>query len=295
MTAYAELHALSNFTFLRGASHPEELVEAAAELGYTALAITDECSVSGVVKAHVAARNFSFKKFIIGSEFRLDTGLKLVALAQSRSGYARLCRLITDGRRAAEKGSYKLTPDAFTDGLPDCLLLWIPDRQLQLQAQDRWICDAFRERLWIAVELLADGLEHQRLDQLQSLGRTLDLPLVASGDVHMHRRSRRMLQDTITAIREKVTVDRAGFMLYPNGERYLRSPELVATIYPAELIQETLHIAGLIDFSLDEICYEYPHELVPDGETPTTFLRHLSEQGMRRRWPDGAPKKSWSS
>ncbi len=291
MIAYAELHALSNFTFLRGASHPEELVEAAAELGYTALAITDECSVSGVVRAHVAARNFSFKKLIIGSEFRLDTGLKLVALAQSRTGYARLCRLITDGRRVAEKGSYKLTPDAFTDGLPDCLLLWIPDSQLQLQAEDRWICDAFRERLWIAVELLADGLEHQLLDRLQGLSRTLGLPLVASGDVHMHRRSRRMLQDTITAIREKVTVDRAGFTLYPNGERYLRSPELIATIYPAELIQETLHITDLIDFSLDELRYEYPHELVPDGQTPGIYLRHLSEQGMRRRWPDGAPQK----
>jgi len=286
---YAELHALSNFTFLRGASHPEELVESAAELGYSALAITDECSVSGIVRAHMVAKNCELKKLIIGSEFRLDTGLKLVALAQNRAGYARLCRLISDGRRAAEKGSYKLTADAFSDGLPDCLLLWIPDSSLQ--AEHRWICDAFRERLWIAVELLADGLEHQRLDRLQGLSRTLGLPLVASGDVHMHRRSRRILQDTITAIREKVTVDRAGFALYPNGERYLRSPELIASTYPAELIEETLHIAGLTDFSLDEICYEYPHELVPDGETPTSFLRQLTEQGMQRRWPDGAPQK----
>jgi error-prone DNA polymerase len=286
---YAELHALSNFTFLRGASHPEELVESAAELGYIALAITDECSVSGIVRAHVAAKNCGLEKLIIGSEFRLDSGLKLVALAQNRAGYARLCRLISDGRRAAEKGSYKLTPDAFSDGLPDCLLLWIPERPLQ--AGDRWICDAFRERLWIAVELLADGLEHQRLDRLMSVSRMLDLPLVASGDVHMHRRSRRMLQDTITAIREKVTVDRAGFALYPNGERYLRSPELIASIYPAELIQETLHIAGLANFSLDEIHYEYPHELVPDGQTPRSYLRQLSEQGMRRRWPGGAPQK----
>jgi len=289
MVAYAELHALSNFTFLRGASHPEELAETAAELGYAALAITDECSVSGVVRAHMAAKDCGLEKLIIGSEFRLDTGLKLVALAQNRAGYARLCRLITDGRRAAEKGSYKLTPDAFSDGLPDCLLLWIPDKPLQ--AEDRWICDAFPERLWIAVELLADGRERERLERLRDTGSTLDLPLVACGDVHMHRRSRRMLQDTITAIREKVTVDRAGFALYPNGERYLRSPELIATIYPEELTRETLEIAGRIDFSLDEICYEYPDELVPDGQTPSVYLRHLTEQGMQRRWPDGIPEK----
>jgi len=289
MVAYAELHALSNFTFLRGASHPEELAETAAELGYAALAITDECSVSGVVRAHMAAKDCGLEKLIIGSEFRLDTGLKLVALAQNRAGYARLCRLITDGRRAAEKGSYKLTPDAFSDGLPDCLLLWIPDKPLQ--AEDRWICDAFPERLWIAVELLADGRERERLERLRDTGSTLDLPLVACGDVHMHRRSRRMLQDTITAIREKVTVDRAGFALYPNGERYLRTPELIATIYPEELTRETLEIAGRIDFSLDEICYEYPDELVPDGQTPSVYLRHLTEQGMQRRWPDGIPEK----
>jgi error-prone DNA polymerase len=291
MIAYAELHALSNFSFLRGASHPEELVETAAQLGYAALAITDECSVSGIVRAHMAAKDCGLEKLVIGSEFRLETGLKLVALAQNRAGYARLCRLITEGRRAAEKGSYRLTPDAFTDGLPDCLLLWIPDNRLKLAAEDRWICDAFDRRLWIAVELLADGRERQRLGLLRDLGSALDLPLLASGDVHMHRRSRRMLQDTITAIRKKVTVDRAGFALYPNGERFLRTPESIATIYPAELIRETFKISRLIDFSLDEIRYEYPDELVPDGETAASYLRQLSEQGMRTRWPDGIPQK----
>jgi error-prone DNA polymerase len=291
MTAYAELHALSNFSFLRGASHPEELVEAAARLGYSALAITDECSVSGIVRAHMAAKDCGLEKLVIGSEFRLSTGLKLVALAQNRAGYARLCRLISKGRRAAEKGSYLLSPEAFDDGLPDCLLLWIPDRRLTLAAEDCWICDAFDQRLWIAVELLADGLERQRLARLQGLSCDLALPLVASGDVHMHRRSRRMLQDTLTAIRKKVTVDRAGFALYPNGERYLRSPELIARIYPDELVRETLEIAGKVDFSLDEIRYEYPDELVPEGETAASYLRQLSEQGMRTRWPDGVPRK----
>ena len=129
------------------------------------------------------------------------------------------------------------------------------------------------------MELLADGLEHQRLEQLLRLSRTLGLPLVASGDVHMHRRSRRMLQDTVTAIREKVTIDRAGFALYPNGERYLRSPELITSIYPAELIEETLHIASLTEFSLDEICYEYPHETGSRGRNTNKFFASVDTAG----------------
>jgi error-prone DNA polymerase len=290
-SSYAELHTLSNFTFLRGASYPEELVHKAAELGYEALAITDECSVSGIVRAHIAAKEYGLKELIIGSEFRLSESLKLVALAQNRRGYARLCRLITEGRRAAEKGSYRLQPAAFADGLPDCLMLWIPDNRLLLDDNDRWILEAFRGRLWIAVEQLADGLERERLLRLQSLGLTLHLPLVASGDVHMHCRERRALQDTVTAIRLGTTLDRAGFALYPNGERYLRSRKRLATIYPAELRQQTLRIAGMIDFSLDELRYEYPDELVPAGETPASHLRKLSEEGMRRRWPEGVPVK----
>ncbi|MCZ6810146.1 MAG: error-prone DNA polymerase [Proteobacteria bacterium] len=291
MTAYAELHALSNFTFLRGASHPEELVQTAASLGYEALALTDECSVSGIVRAHVTAKDCGLKKLIVGSELRLVSGLKLVVLARNRAGYTQLCRLITCGRRAAEKGSYKLTADDFTDGLPDCLVLWIPGNQLLLCAEDAWITAAFRDRLWIAVELLADGLERQRLERLQHLAEALDLPLVASGDVHMHCRERRALQDTVTAIREGLTLDRAGFALYSNGERYLRSRAVVGSIYPAELLTETLRIADAIQFSLDELRYEYPDELVPDGMTPTTYLRQLSVEGMHQRWPDGVPQK----
>ena len=291
MTAYAELHALSNFTFLRGASHPEELVETAAGLGYEALAITDECSVSGIVRAHMTAKEVGLKKLIIGSEFRLESGLKLVVLVRSRAGYTALCQLITRGRRAAEKGHYKVTADDFADGLSDCLVLWIPANQLLLSADDVWITEAFRGRLWVAVELLADGLERLRLEQLQHLSQALDLPLVAAGDVHMHCRERRALQDTVTAIREGVTLDRAGHALYPNGERYLRPRQVIDRLYPRALLAETQHIASLIDFSLDELHYEYPHEIVPEGETPTSWLRHLTEEGMRKRWPAGTPAK----
>jgi error-prone DNA polymerase len=291
MTAYAELHALSNFTFLRGASHPEELVERAAKLAYAALAITDECSVSGIVRAHVAAKEYGLKKLLAGAELQLENHLRIVVLARNRSGYAQLCRLISHGRRAAEKGSYRLEPDDFRDGLPDCFVLWVPGNRLLFGEKDSWLLDAFRNRLWIAVELLADGLERQRLSRLRSLGKALDLPLVASGDVHMHNRRRRALQDTVTSIREGVTLDRAGFALHPNGERYLRSMATIARTYPAALLQETLHIAAGIQFSLDELCYEYPDELVPVGESPTSYLRKLTEEGMQKRWPGGAPPK----
>jgi len=288
---YAELHALSNFTFLRGASHPEELVETAAKLGYEALAITDECSMSGIVRAHSAAKEFGLRKLIIGSEFRLQSGRKLVALAQNRNGYASLCRLISNARRAAEKGRYELTRTAFDDGLPNCLVLWVPGQDFVLDVEDHWVRETFRDRLWIAVELLADGRQREQLARLREEGRRLKLPLVACGDVHMHRRARRIVQDAVTAIRHGTTIDNAGFMLYPNGERHLRSLETLQRIYPAELLAETMHIANAIDFSLDELRYEYPDELVPDGETPATYLRQLTEQGMQQRWPDGVPHK----
>ena len=291
MSGYAELHALSNFTFLRGASHPEELVETAAALGYEALAITDECSMSGIVRAHTAAKQHGLKKLIFGSELQLRSGRKLVALAQNREGYAALCELVTKARRAADKGSYALTRLAFEAGLPGCVVLWVPDATLSLDVEDHWIRETFRDRLWIAVELLADGRQREQLERLRAEGQRLKLPLVACGDVHMHCRSRRILQDTLTAIREGVTVDKAGFALYPNGERHLRSLKVLQHVYPRELLAETVRIADTINFSLDELHYEYPDEVVPDGQTPASYLRSLTEQGMRRRWPDGVSRK----
>jgi error-prone DNA polymerase len=288
---YAELHALSNFTFLRGASHPEELVETAAQLGYDALAITDECSMSGIVRAHAAAKEFGLRKLIIGSELRLYSGRKLVVLAQNRRGYAALCRLITKARRVAEKGQYELKRSDFEGGLPDCLVLWVPDQDFTLDVEDHWIRETFRDRLWIAVELLADGRQREQLAKLREEGRRLALPLVAAGDVHMHCRARRILQDAVTAIRHGTTVDNAGFALYPNGERHLRPLDVLQHIYPADLLEETVRIADAIDFSLDELCYTYPNEIVPENETPATYLRTLTEEGMQRRWPQGVPEK----
>jgi error-prone DNA polymerase len=291
---YAELHCITHFTFLRGASHPQELVERALALGYTALAITDECSVGGVVRAHMAAKGKPLK-LLIGAEFRLECGLRFVALAIDRRGYGRLCRLITRGRRAAQKGSYSLTrADVEQNGLERCFILWLPTLERpaagHIQAAEaRWLAERFTGKLRIAVEMLRDGADGERLAILGAIGRDLNVPLVASGDVHMHVRNRRGLQDALTAIRLGTPVAAAGWGLHPNGERYLRERERLGRLYPRELLDATLAIACQCTFSLNELRYEYPHELVPQGETPTSHLRNLTELGARKRWPEGVP------
>jgi error-prone DNA polymerase len=284
---YAELHCLSNFTFLRGASHPAELVTQAAALGYRALALTDECSVAGVVRAWEAAREHELA-LIVGSEFTLADGLRLVLLATDRAAYGRLCALITRGRRQAEKGHYRLTRDDLESGLPGCLALWLPGRPA-CREEAAWLSTVLPGRTWIAVELLADGHHGERLAELEALGAALGLPLLAAGDVHLHVRGRRALQDTLTAIRLGRRVNDAGAALYPNGERHLRPRERLAAIYPDGLLAETLAVAARCRFRLDELRYEYPAELVPAGQTPTSWLRRLTEAGVRRRWPDGVP------
>ena len=280
---YAELHCLTNFSFLRGASHPEELVERAQELGYAALAITDECSLAGVVRAHVEAKKWSLK-LLIGAEFRLDDGLRFVLLATDRASYGRLSAFITRGRRNAEKGSYKLTRGDLADGVPGCLALWLPDRAPDVDAL-RWLASRFPDALWIAVQRLLAADDVARCERLAEIGASFGLPLVAAGDVHMHRRERRALQDTLTAIRLKVPVAEVGHALFANGERYLRPLATLERLYPPEWRAETLAIAARCDFSLDELRYEYPEEIVPKGETPTAYLRRLTEEGFVRRFP----------
>jgi error-prone DNA polymerase len=290
--AYAELHCLSNFSFLRGASHPKELVTTAAELGYAGLALTDECSVAGVVRAHTAAKELPLE-LVVGTELVCTDGLAVVALAEERSAYAALCGLISRARRAAPKGEYRLGRDDIADCLREHgLLLWLPSFADRAVVQTgRWLKERFDGRLWMAVEHLRSGNERQRLQEARAIGRELGVPLVATGNVHMHCRERRLLQDTLTAIRRKVPLDELGFELHPNAERCLRPVDELVRLYPPELLRESLSILERVNFSLTELRYEYPYELIPAGETPTSYLRTLTERGCRWRWPDGEPSK----
>ena len=287
LPAYAELHCLTNFSFLRGASHPEELAARAAKLGYAALAITDECSLAGVVRAHVAAKEHGIK-LIVGAEFRIADGPKLVLLATDREAYGNLSQLITAARRRSRKGSYRIGWDDLDTGVPGCLVLLAPDEQPGLEDAQR-IAHSFAGRAWIAAELLSGPDDRARLDALLDLGRASGLPLAAAGDVHMHVRSRRPLQDTLTAIRLRTTVAAARGALYPNAERHLRMRMRLAQLYPPGLLAETVRIAERCTFSLDSLRYEYPEELAPAGHTPASYLREITEAGLRARFPAGVP------
>jgi len=287
---YAELHCLSNFTFLRGASHAEELAERAAALGYKALAITDECSMAGVVRAHVAAKGCELK-LILGTELALDDGLKLVLLATNRRAYGAISSLITLGRRRSPKGRYALAR-ADLDALAGrgVLALLVPGDEPSPE-DARWVADRFRGDAWIAAELHCGSNDKARLDVERDIAAGTGLRLVAAGDVHMHVRSRRRLQDLLTAIRLGRPIRECGGDVYPNGERHLRLRARLAQLYPPELLAETLRVAERCTFNLDELRYEYPEELVPDSETPSTWLRTLTGRGLARRYPTGVPGK----
>jgi error-prone DNA polymerase len=302
---YAELHALSNYSFLRGASSPAELVERAHAQGYAALALTDECSLAGVVRAHVAAKKCGLQ-LLLGSEFSVGSEIsaesinrensneplfKLIVLARNLNGYGNLCQFITRLRRSSEKGSYRLAHTQINAAtLADCLLIWLPLRasgEAQLLQQARWLLQHFSGRAWIGVELLRELGDELWLHRLRSLAAQTEIPLVACGDVHMHVRSRKALQDVLTATRLNKPMQQCGIDLHSNAERHLRSRLRLAQLYPPDLLAQTLVVAGLCQFSLDEIRYQYPSEVVPTGKTAMQHLRYLTETGAARRWPQG--------
>jgi error-prone DNA polymerase len=312
LPAYAELHALSNFSFQRGASHPEELVARAHALGYSALALTDECTLAGVVRAHGEAKRLGLH-LIIGTELRVEvdeeTHFTLLLLARSRAGYGQLCELITQARgqtvtpRERERGlRYRLRMDTWNklafDGR-ELLALLVPARDglrpeaprfaEQLDAQLQWLQAQFPQRGWLAVELLHRLDDDLWLRALRAAGARSGVPLVAAGNVHMHVRSRKPLQDVMTAIQLGLPVAECGYALQPNAEAHLRARLRLAALYPEELLAETVRVAQLCTFSLDELRYEYPQEVVPAGETPTSYLRRSTWEGADRRYPQGVP------
>jgi error-prone DNA polymerase len=306
---YAELHCKSNFSFLTGASHPEELVERAAALGYGALAITDECSLAGVVRAHLEAKAQQLH-LVIGSEMRLvlpggggTPHARLVVLAQTRRGYGNLSHWITVARRRAEKGSYVAhpgdvegkVPNAPTlAGLPECLALLVPSASQSFEdvfAHAMWLKTWFQDRAAIAVELLHRAGDDDLVDTAVRVAQFTSLPIVAAGDVLMHVRSRKPLQDTLTATRLAKPVAECGFALEPNAEQHLRSRGRLAALYQHEWLENTMVLAGRCSFSLGELKYEYPQEIVPAGETPASHLRKLTYAGVPKRFPNGLPEE----
>ena len=289
---YAELHCISNFSFLHGASHPEELVKRASQLGYRALALSDECSLSGVVRAHLAARECSLE-LIIGTQLRLVNQVQMVLLATDRTSYGQLSALISKARRRSGKGHYHLQMDDMTDA-HGCLLIWTNADTCQEDIALRtgsWLQQYFPKSSWLGFNCKLDGRDSQRLKLLRAFGKHFRLPLLACGAVQMHSCKRRQLHNTLTAIRLGTRISDAGFALHANAERYLRSRTQLALIYPPELLEETLLVASRCHFSLDELRYEYPRELTPPQLTPTTYLRQLTEAGQTQRWPDGTPGK----
>jgi error-prone DNA polymerase len=283
---YAELHTISNFTFLSGASHPEELVRRAHELAYTAIAITDECSLSGVVRAHIEAQKYNIK-LIIGSEFKLEDGLHIVLLATCRKSYGRLSQLITRARRQAQKGRYCLSRKDIERHLPgDCLALWRVEMHSHPE-QGKWIARTFPDAAWVAVNIGRNGKDSRLLLHAARLAERCSLLQTACGSVTLHHPSRRALRDVLTAIRLNTSLCELGFNLPANAEQHLRPRAHIQRLYPAELIDESIAIADRCNFSMEELRYEYPDHLAPEGQSLASWLKHLSYQGAQKRWPQG--------
>lgn len=286
---FAQINTTSNFSFLTGASHPAELVHQAHALGYDAIAITDECSLAGIVKAHVAAEEVGIK-LIVGSRFRLTNGMHVIAIAPSRVAYAELSGFITLARRRMEKGRYLAHFEDLRFRLKTCLIVLVaelaeavPDDTIEQLAK------AFRNRLWIGIDHRLRGGEQPHFLRWIDVSRKHRTPLLACGEALMHAPERKPLQDTLTAIRLNCSVIEMGTRLQSNGEAYLKSISQLSHLYPSVLLAETCEIADRCHFSMLELRYQYPRELVPAGLTPIQHLRDLVQDGMRERWPNGPP------
>ena len=290
---YAELHCLTNFSFLQAASHPDELVARAAELGYSALAVTDINTLSGIVRANTATKDHSIK-LIVGSEIRPLDAPPIVVWVKNRKGYANLCRLITTGRRRAPKGECHLTLDDIaqhTEGLIAGIVPPVDNEDFPVHE-----AQPYRELfddLYLLAELHKGPHDRDRRAWLKELSQQMRLPLVAAGGALFHAPERKPLHDVLTAIRLHTSVGKVGEDLLANAQRHLRSIDTIGAIYSdlSPAVKRTQEIAQQCTFSLDELRYEYPEELAPPGYTPIEYLKHLTWQGASSRYPKGLPDK----
>ncbi|MEN3949924.1 error-prone DNA polymerase [Iodidimonas sp. SYSU 1G8] len=294
MTAYAELQITSNFSFLRGASHPHELMGQAASLGLAGAAIADRNTLAGVVRAHVAAKEHGIR-LAVGARLDLTDASSVLCLPTSRPGYGRLSRLITKGRRAAPKGECRLTQEDVVEAAADNLFIALPPVYPGPDYRDelmRWR-DVLNAPLYLAATHYYRGDDAKRLKRLADLSASLGVPMVATGDVHYHAPFRRRLQDVLTCIREHCTITSAGWRLGANAERHLKPPEEMARLFRAypDAIRRTVEVLEQCRFSLDELKYEYPDEITENGRSPQEELEFLTWMGARERYPCGVPAK----
>ena len=286
---YAELQVTTNFSFLRGAAHPDELVVTAAALGHQAIAITDRNSLAGIVRAHHAAKEVGLR-LVIGCRLDLRDGTSLLAFPEDRAAYGRLTRLLTLGKRRAPKGECHLDyADLVTHGDGQIVIV-LPSEVEDFVAR---IAADFRGRAYLAAHHLYRGDDMRRLARLAALGEATGLPLVATNDVLYHLPERRPLQDVLTCIREGCTIAEAGYRLAANAERHLKAPQEMARLFRGRVdtIERTLEIVERCRFSLDELRYEYPEEPVPEGQRPQQRLAELAWKGAAERFPEGVPDK----
>ncbi len=288
---YVELHCKSNFSFLEGASHPDELVERAAELGYRGIAITDRDSLAGVVRGWGPAKETGLT-YLVGAEIHPLDGPLMVLWPSDRTSYGRLCRLLTRGRMRREKGACELYLDDVAE-LSDGMIAAVqPCRRDDAAALLRF-AEIFEDRGYLLCELHLGVDDAAKVAHLQSLSRHSGLPLLAAGDVHYHAAARQIVHDCVTAIRCGTTIERIHAERFENAQRHLRSLAEITHLYrqvPAA-VAHTVEVAERCRFRLEQLRYEYPQELAPSGMSPIEHLKRLTWEGAKQRWPEGVPPK----
>jgi error-prone DNA polymerase len=318
---FAELAAMTNFSFLRGASHPEEMVARASELGLAGIGIADRNTLAGVVRAHTFAREnaeaMGTTRVVPGARLVfIDGSPDALVYPKDRAAYGRLCRILTEGNLRAPKGECWLILNDLLDRSEGLQIVALPssapesfgknaslsprdrekpdDKEMDESAAVALLREAFGKRLWIGASLTYGADMRSGLAQRAALARAIDAPLIATNDALMHAPERRALADVLTCIREKTTLEAAGLLTQANAERHLKAPHEMARLFVSapQAVAETLRFLDGLTFSLDELKHCYPEELREGHTTPQAALEAFAWEGAEMRYPDGVPERT---